>query len=292
MKFGAIDIGTNAARLLIGEIVEYNNHKFVKKISYTRIPLKLGYEVFETGEISKKKQEEFIKTIQAFKLISEIFEVKSLRACATSAMREAKNGKEIQKKIKKETGVKIEIIDGEEEGDLILNSFELIEFDKSKPYIVIDVGGGSTEISMFKDGVRQLSKSFEVGTIRLLKNKVKDKTFENIQNWIELKMGKANEYTVFATGGNINKIHKLFGLQYLEPLKTEWLLKMLYESQNMSVSERIEHYNLKEDRAAVIVPALQIYTHILEALNVEDVLIPKIGLSDGIVYDLYMKEGR
>lgn len=290
MKFGAIDIGTNAARLLIGEIVDYNNHKFVKKISYSRIPLKLGYEVFETGEISKKKQEEFIKTIQAFKLISEIYEVKSLRACATSAMREAKNGKEIQKKIKKETGVKIEIIDGEEEGDLILNSFELIEFDKSKPYIVIDVGGGSTEISMFKDGIRQLSKSFEVGTIRLLKNKVKDKTFDDIHNWIELKMGKANDYTVFATGGNINKVHKLFGLQYLEPLKTELLLKMLKESQVMTISERIEHYNLKEDRAAVIVPALQIYTHILEALNVEDVRIPKIGLSDGIVYDLYLKE--
>jgi len=290
LKFGAIDIGTNAARLLIGEIVDYNNHKFVKKISYSRIPLKLGYEVFETGEISKKKQEEFIKTIQAFKLISEIYEVKSLRACATSAMREAKNGKEIQKKIKKETGVKIEIIDGEEEGDLILNSFELIEFDKSKPYIVIDVGGGSTEISMFKDGIRQLSKSFEVGTIRLLKNKVKDKTFDDIHNWIELKMGKANDYTVFATGGNINKVHKLFGLQYLEPLKTELLLKMLKESQVMTISERIEHYNLKEDRAAVIVPALQIYTHILEALNVEDVRIPKIGLSDGIVYDLYLKE--
>lgn len=290
MKFGAIDIGTNAARLLVGEIVDYNDHKFVKKISYTRIPLMLGYEVFENGEISAKKRSEFLKTIQAFKLISEIFEVKGLRACATSAMREANNGREVQQEILRETGVHVEIIDGEEEGDLILNSFELIEFDKSKPFIVIDVGGGSTEISMFKDGIRQLSKSFEVGTIRLLKGRVADTTFDDIQQWIELKMGIKNDYTVFATGGNINKIHKLFGLQYLEPLETSALKSMLKQAKKMSIPERIEYYNLKEDRAAVIVPALEIYTHILEALHVEDVLIPKIGLSDGIVYDLFKKE--
>ena len=152
MKYGAIDIGTNASRLLVGEVTTENGHSFVKKISYTRVPLRLGEEVFEDGKISKKKAADFVKTIKAFRLISEIFEVKELRACATSAMREASNGLEIQELIKKETNVEIEIISGNEEADLIFGTFFLLDFDKNISFIVIDVGGGSTEISVFEKG--------------------------------------------------------------------------------------------------------------------------------------------
>jgi exopolyphosphatase/guanosine-5'-triphosphate,3'-diphosphate pyrophosphatase len=149
MRFGAIDIGTNAARLLIGEVEHEEGQHFVKKISYTRIPLRLGLDVFENGRISNSKIEEFTKSIQAFKLIADVFQVQELRACATSAMREAENGKEIQKKIRKDTGVDIEIIDGPEEAKIILSTFFLLEEDHKSPFVVIDVGGGSTEISIF-----------------------------------------------------------------------------------------------------------------------------------------------
>ena len=172
-KFAAIDIGTNAARLLIGEVEEEDDQHFVNKISYTRIPLRLGLEVFEKGKISNKKAGEFVKSIQAFKLISEVFDVKELRACATSAMREAENGKEIKKLIKKETGVDIEIIGGAEEAELILSTFFLLDSNIKNPFVVIDVGGGSTEISIFKKGEKVAAKSFSIGPIRLMKDKVK-----------------------------------------------------------------------------------------------------------------------
>ncbi|HLU87550.1 MAG TPA: hypothetical protein VKZ44_07320, partial [Taishania sp.] len=174
MKFGAIDIGTNAARLLIGEVVKEDGRKFVNKVSYTRIPLRLGESVFDSGRINKKKAEQFIKTMRAFQLISELFEVKELRACATSAMRDAKNSEKIKTKILAETGIKIEVISGDEEANLIFGTFFLLDIEKSKPYIVVDVGGGSTEISIFKNGQKVNSKSFEIGTLRLLKGKTND----------------------------------------------------------------------------------------------------------------------
>ncbi|MCB0477129.1 MAG: exopolyphosphatase [Crocinitomicaceae bacterium] len=292
MKYGAIDIGTNAARLLIGEISPSNKHEIVKKISYTRIPLRLGYDVFENGEISPRKEKEFLKTIQAFKLISEVFDVKELRACATSAMREAENGKDIQKRIKKATGVDIEIIGGKEEGDLIISSFELLDFDHRSPFIVIDVGGGSTEISMFNRGKKVNSRSFNVGTIRLLKNKVKKGVWEDINEYIKDNFHMTKKAKVFATGGNINKIHKLFGLQYMQPIYTDQLMDFHDEVKPLSISKRIEKYQLKEDRADVIVPAMEIYTKVLKKMSCGRVYVPKIGLSDGIIYDLHKKNSK
>ena len=162
MKFGAIDIGTNAARLLVGEVEHEGGHSFVKKISYTRVPLRLGEEVFEDGKISKKKTEDFVKTIQAFKLISEIFDVKQLRAVATSAMREATNSQKIIEKILEESGVEIEVISGDVEAELIFSTFFLLDFDKTLPFLVIDVGGGSTEVSVFESGERIASKSLDI----------------------------------------------------------------------------------------------------------------------------------
>jgi exopolyphosphatase/guanosine-5'-triphosphate,3'-diphosphate pyrophosphatase len=291
MKFGAIDIGTNAARLLIGEILTNDKGaQFIKKISYTRIPLRLGVDVFDKGKIKAKKQVEFTKTIKAFKLISELFEVTSLRACATSAMREAENGIEIQKHILKETGVTIEIIDGEEEANLIFSTFFLLDFDYSKPLVVVDVGGGSTEITIFKNSKIVSAKSFRIGTIRLLKGKVKDNIWDKINEWIASNTDKNTVYQVFGTGGNINKIHKLFDKLYMKPICLNELSELLKRIEPLSIKQRIKKYNLKQDRADVIVPALTIYTKILAQLQANEIYAPKIGLSDGIIYDLYQKE--
>jgi exopolyphosphatase/guanosine-5'-triphosphate,3'-diphosphate pyrophosphatase len=290
MKFGAIDIGTNAARLLIGEVLKNEDgYSFIKKTSYTRVPLRLGMDVFEKGKITSKKKTEFIKTIKAFKLISEVFDVEDLRACATSAMREAENGIDVQKEILKETNVNIEIIDGSEEAQLIFSTFFLLDFEKNKPFIVIDVGGGSTEISIFINGKIVNAKSFKIGTIRLLQNKVKDNIWNKIDEWLDKNIESKSNYQVFGTGGNINKIHKLFGKQFMKPLYLDELNDLLKSIEPLSLKQRIKKFNLKQDRADVIVPALQIYTHCLNYLKAYKIYAPKIGLSDGIIYDLYKK---
>jgi exopolyphosphatase/guanosine-5'-triphosphate,3'-diphosphate pyrophosphatase len=290
MKFGAIDIGTNAARLLIGEVLKNEDgYSFIKKISYTRVPLRLGMDVFEKGKITSKKKGEFIKTIKAFKLISEVFDVEDLRACATSAMREAENGIDVQKEILKETNVSIEIIDGSEEAQLIFSTFFLLDFEKNKPFIVIDVGGGSTEISIFINGKIVSAKSFKIGTIRLLQNKVKNNVWDKINEWLDENIESKSNYQVFGTGGNINKIHKLFGKQFMKPLYLDELDDLLKSIKPLPLKQRIKKFNLKQDRADVIVPALQIYTHCLNHLNAYKIYAPKIGLSDGIIYDLYKK---
>jgi exopolyphosphatase / guanosine-5'-triphosphate,3'-diphosphate pyrophosphatase len=286
VKFGAIDIGTNAARLLVGEVTKESGHSYVKKISYTRIPLRLGEEVFEDGKISKKKSEHFVKTIQAFKLISDIFEVKQLRAVATSAMREAVNSKKIIDKIRQETGVEIEVISGDEEAELIFGTFFLLDIDKSQPFIVIDVGGGSTEVSVFESGERVASKSFQIGTIRLLKEKVNSSIWSDIHQWIANHVDLNSPHKIFGTGGNINKVHKLLGAAHLESISFVEMKQLRDELDEMSLDERADVYQLKPDRADVIVPALNIYLYIMEELKCVEIHVPKIGLSDGMIYHM------
>ena len=289
MKFGEIDIGTNAARLLVGEVTTENGHSFVKKISYTRIPLRLGEHVFEDGKISERKAQNFVKTIQSFRLISEIFEVQSLRACATSAMREAKNGKEIQQRIEKETGVRIDIISGNEEADLIFGTFFLMDFDKTIPFVVIDVGGGSTEVSVFEKGERVAAKSFEVGTLRILKGKVKETIWKEIHDWIAKYVDIKTVHQIFATGGNINKVHKMLGA-HMESITTKKMKLLRDEIAELTIPQRVEHYQLKPDRADVIVPAMDIYLFIMKELKCKHLIVPKIGLSDGMIYDMHLKK--
>lgn len=290
MKYGAIDIGTNAARLLIGEVKKENGYSYVKKISYTRIPLRLGEEVFENGIISPSKTEKFVKTIESFRLISEIYEVKHLRACATSAMREAINGLEVRDLIQEKTGVEIEIISGDEEAKLIFGTFMLLDFEKSKPFIVVDVGGGSTEISVFEKGERIASKSFEIGTIRLLKKKVKSNTWKHINEWIVQYVDLSNPHIIFATGGNINRVLKIIGGNNLSPIPLKKIEKLRTNLNELSVDDRIGKFQLKADRADVIVPAMDIYIYILKELGADSVIIPKVGLSDGMIYDLYLMD--
>ena len=284
-KFGAIDIGSNAARLLIGEIAKENNHTFVKKISYTRLPLRLGGEVFEHGRISDQKKADFVKTIQAFSLIAELFDVHALRACATSAMREAKNGQEVIQEVLKQTGIEIEIITGDEEARLIFGTFALLDIERSLPYLVIDVGGGSTEITVFENGKKVAAKSFDIGTVRMLKDKVSKKDWHELQEWIQEHVN-STPHTVFGTGGNINKIHKLVGSKEKAPVSYRSINQLYKELAPLSVGERMDRYQLKPDRADVIVPALQIFQFCMKELNAKELFVPKIGLSDGIIYDL------
>ena len=287
MKFGAIDIGTNAARLLVGEVEVVGNHSFVKKISYTRVPLRLGDEVFENGIISTKKATDFSKTIQAFSLIAETFNVKKLRAVATSAMREAINAKEVIAQIKKESGVTIEVISGDEEAKLIFGTFFLLDFDKTAPFIVIDVGGGSTEISVFENGTRIASKSFQVGTIRLLKEKVATTIWSEIHDWIIQHVDLNSPHKLFGTGGNINKVHKMIGKSQSATLDTSAIIKLRDKLDKLTLEERTDRYQLKPDRADVIVPAMNIYLYILNELNCTQISVPKIGLSDGMIYAMH-----
>lgn len=292
MKFGAIDIGTNAARLLIGEVVKTNGSSFVKKISYTRIPLRLGMDVFENGRISDKKASAFKKSMLAFKLIAEVFNVRELRACATSAMREAANGQQIREMIELETGLRIEIIEGQEEADIIFSSFLQIEFDINKPYVVIDVGGGSTEVSVFSDGEKINSKSFQVGTIRMLKKKVAVDIWDQVGLWLNENINQEKKYIVFGTGGNINKIHKLLGKKGDEPIRTTELKDLRTDLRSLSLSKRISKYQLRPDRADVILPATQIFLKIIKQLKTEELFVPRIGLSDGMIHQMHQKHSE
>ncbi len=287
MKFGAIDIGTNAARLLVGEVCQEQNHFYVKKISYTRIPLRLGEDVFEFGKISKEKYKNTLDTIKSFKLIAGIFNVEKLRAVATSAMRESKNADKIIQKIKNKTHVEIEVISGQEEADLIFGTFLLLDFDKLNPFIVVDVGGGSTEISIFESGQKIASQSFEIGTIRILKNKVAEGIWQEMGQWLEQNMDKSIPHQLFGTGGNINKIHKIIGLKDNQPVELK-KMKSLYDSiRKLSVEERMDKFHLKPDRADVIVPALEIYLFLMQKLENNKISVPKIGLSDGMIYKMF-----
>ena len=287
MIYGAIDIGTNAARMLIGEVCYSSEKFFMKKLSYTRLPLRLGEDVFESGVISEKKEDNFIKTMQSFKLIAEIFNVKELRAVSTSAMREAINQNSVIENIKNKSDIDLEIISGEEEAELILGAFEMLNLNKSDAYVVIDVGGGSTEISIFENGQKTNAKSFEIGTIRLLKNKVPKSTWQNMDKWIDEHVDKKTKHTVYGTGGNINKVHKLIGNPLMDSVELNGLKSFYNKLKEMDLNERISEFKLKPDRADVIVPALKIYLFAMKKMKVKNLVVPKIGLSDGVIYNFY-----
>lgn len=291
-KYAAIDIGSNGIRLLIASVSEKNRLIHVHKLSLVRVPIRLGEDVFETGEIGKEKQKRFLKAIKAYKLLMEVYGVSQYRACATSAMREAKNGTEICKNIKKETGISIELINGKEESDLLFSTLFTQKIDKKGNYLFIDVGGGSTEVTIFEEGKRIKSKSFKIGTVRLLQNKVKEKVWEEMDNWLEFINQGNKKYIGIGTGGNINRYFKMSNNEYLEPLKSNILNNYYQELKQLNPEERAEKYRLRKDRADVIVPAGKIYLSILQKCEIEEIIVPKIGLSDGMVYTLYLNNRK
>jgi len=291
-RYAAIDIGSNGMRLLIAKVVEVNGVTSVQKLSLVRVPIRLGEDVFNEGVISEDKKEKFIKTIKAYKLLMDIYQVKDFRAVATSAMREAKNGNEIANLIKKETDIDISLIDGKIEADLIFSTIYTQNINKNDSYLFIDVGGGSTEITIFNKGKRVESKSFKIGTVRLLQEKVEDKNWNELDNWLNNVVNSDKDFKAIGTGGNINRYFKLSRNTHLEPVKIDVLEKLHTNLKALTKEARAEKFRLRYDRADVIVPAGKIYLTILKKCGIEEIIVPKIGLSDGIVYYLFKRDNN
>jgi len=288
MKYAAIDIGSNAVRLLISNIIEQDAEPTVfKKNSLVRVPIRLGADVFLTGVISEYNQERLIDTMKAFSLIMKSHGVVRYKACATSAMREASNSQQLSDKIIDSCGINIDIIDGEEEAAIIaatdLNTF----IDANKTYLYVDVGGGSTEFSIIHNGEKIQSKSFKIGTVRLLSDIVKNETWLELEQWIKQNTKQYDKIDLIGSGGNINKIFKISGKDMGKPLTYFYLTSYYKMLQNYSYEERITQLNLNEDRADVIIPATRIYLSAMKWSGAKDVYVPKIGLSDGIIKSVY-----
>jgi exopolyphosphatase/guanosine-5'-triphosphate,3'-diphosphate pyrophosphatase len=288
VKLAAIDIGSNAARLLITEVINNPPHKpdFIKT-ALVRVPLRLGFDVFESGEISTLKTEKIIKTILSYKLLLDVYEVKHFKACATSAMRDAKNAEAIIQKVKQETGIAIEVISGDKEASMIYENHVAENMDSSESYLYVDVGGGSTELTFFSDGKLVFKKSFNIGTIRLLKNQVEESSWEEMKQFIRSKTKGHHHVTAIGSGGNINKIFSLSKRKEGKPLSLELLRNYYKEFSNLTLAQRISLHKLREDRADVIVPALLIYINVMRWADADDIYVPKIGLADGLIHALY-----
>lgn len=295
MRLAAIDIGSNAARLLISDVIigPQGNPEFIKA-ALVRAPLRLGFEVFDKGEIPPNKVEKVIKTMKSYKLLLDVYEVKHVKACATSAMRDASNGAEIIRKVKTETGIEINIISGQEEASLIYENHIAENMTKEESYLYIDVGGGSTELTFFTDGKLVFKESFNIGTIRLLKNQVSEAMWDEMKEFIKQKTKGYHHVTAIGSGGNINKIFSLSKRKEGKPLQLDLLRDYFKEFSNLSVNQRMTLYHLREDRADVIVPALLIYINVMRWADTEEIYIPKIGLADGLIHTLYeeVKEPR
>jgi exopolyphosphatase/guanosine-5'-triphosphate,3'-diphosphate pyrophosphatase len=287
MKIGVIDVGTNAAKLKICKV----NSEEISTLYQTRIPLRLGDDVFDNERISETKKEQFIHTIQAFYSTCLAFEVDKIRAVATSAMRIAQNAEEIIREIKSNVKLDLEVISGDEEARLIQEGLSLLDFDKTKPYLIIDVGGGSTEISVFQNEEKIAAKSFELGAIRLLRHKENETIWQDLTDWLTNSIGIEQEIRVFGTGGNINKVHKILATSNSDQISLFKIKELHQEMFPLTFQERMTKFDLKVDRADVIVPAMEIFIFILEKLQVNSISIPKIGLSDGIIVDI-IKENK
>ncbi len=288
MRLAAIDIGSNAARLLITDVIPgpQGTPEFIKTV-LLRVPLRLGFDVFDKGEIPASKVEKIIKTIKSYKLLLDVYEVKHLRACATSAMRDAVNSDEIIKKVKAETGISIEIISGDQEASFIYENHVADNMTSDESYLYIDVGGGSTELTFFSDGKMIFKKSFNIGTIRLLKNQVTEATWDELKEYIRTKTKGYHHVTAIGSGGNINKIFSISKRKEGKPLSLELLRDYYKEFSNLSLPQRISLHKLREDRADVIVPALLIYINVMRWADAEEIYVPKIGLADGLIHALY-----
>lgn len=288
MRLAAIDIGSNAARLFISEVRIYTDGSpDFTKVSLVRVPLRLGFEVFDSGSISEMKAEKLLQTIHAYKHLLDVFDVTHCEAVATSAMRDAANGSALVKRIKEETNIDIQIISGKQEAELLLETQLRENFSPENYYLYADVGGGSTEITIFKSAKILAQQSFNVGTIRWLNDQVKQEELVSMKRFIRSIVNEKDKVLAVGSGGNINKLFSISKQKPGLPIGMD-LLRFYYKDlKSMSVQERIHSYKLREDRADVIVPALKIYLSILKWGNFSEILVPQVGLVDGIVRKMY-----
>lgn len=290
-KFAAIDIGSNAMRLLLMNIIEEpGKETLFSKSSLVRVPIRLGQDAFTVGEISEDNKQRVVEAMQAFKLLMRVNRVERFMACATSAMREAFNGQEIVDLVQQTTGIKIDIIDGKKEATIIASSDlkQMIKAEKNLVYV--DVGGGSTEFTLFSHGVQLTSRSFKNGTVRLLNNMVPDSVWFEIEKWLKEQLQSLDNVMMVGSGGNINKVFKMSNKALEKPLGYLYLNKQYNTLKALSYDERIATLGLNPDRADVIIPALRIYVNAMKWSNAKQIFVPKIGLSDGIVKAIYKED--
>ncbi len=288
MKIAAIDIGSNAARLLISEVTEPKKGKpQFTKLNLLRIPLRLGMDVFTKGEIGKEREEMIFDTMTVFSNLMKIYKVEHFRACATSAMRDAKNGKEIIKQVKKNSGIDIEIITGDEEAALVFENHIAEGLDKNSDYLYIDVGGGSTELMFYEDGKMKYQKSINIGTIRLLNGLVKDDFWKELKEDIRKNINSKKPILAIGSGGNINKIFSMSKTKDGKPMSSAFLKKYYKDMNGLTVAERMTKFGLREDRADVLVPALQIFNNVMTWSEIDKIFVPKISVADGLIHSIY-----
>lgn len=293
MRLAAIDIGSNAARLLISDVTLRDNERpQFQKINLVRVPLRLGFDVFERKQISPEKEAMILNTLKAYKYLLDAYGVEHLKAAATSAMRDAENAGEIIEKVKRETGINIEVISGDTEASLLYENHvaeNLVRDHGEHAYIYIDVGGGSTELTFFAHGDMIFKRSFNIGTIRLLKGQVNELLWDDMKDFVKRNIKGYDDFVAIGSGGNINKVFSLSKRKEGKPLHIESLKDYYKEFSSFSVAERMRVYHLREDRADVIVPALQIYINVMRWANISEIYVPKIGLADGLIQHLYVE---
>ncbi len=286
-KFAAIDIGSNAMRVLISNVIETKEGVHFQKNALVRAPIRLGEDSFTLGEISKKSLKRMINAMKAFKLLMKVHGVSHYQAYATSALREANNSMDVVEQVKKKSGIKIEIIDGRKEAEIISNSKISDFLNTQKTFLFVDVGGGSTEFTFINEGKRVCSKSFKIGTVRLINNLVDDRVWEAIRNWIIKNAKPHRKITLMGSGGNINRLFKLSNIKEGKPLSVIKLNQIFLELESLNYEERIVKFELNPDRADVIIPAARIFLKSLEWSGGQKIYVPKFGLSDGMIMYMY-----
>ncbi|MBO6200742.1 MAG: exopolyphosphatase [Chryseobacterium sp.] len=289
MIIAAIDIGSNAARLLINEVKEANGKAEFTKLNLLRIPLRLGFDVFTKGEIGPERKQMVINTMKIFSEMMTMYKVEHYRACATSAMRDAKNGQEIIDIVKEQADINIEIITGDEEATLIYENHVAEGLDKDFAYLYVDVGGGSTELTFYENNEMQYEHSFNIGTIRLLNGLVTPTIWDEMKDEIKDKIKSKKTIVAIGSGGNINKIFSMSKTKDGKPMPVSVIKKYLKEMEKFSVEERMQHYQIREDRADVIVPALTIFNNVMTWADIKHIYVPKISVADGLIHSIYNK---
>lgn len=287
MKIAAIDIGSNAARLLINEIKINNRKPEFIKLNLLRIPLRLGIDVFTIGKIGNEREKMVIDSMKIFSDLMKIYKVDHYRACATSAMRDAANGNDIIRQVQETSGIDIEIISGDEEATLIYENHIAEGLDKEFAYLYIDVGGGSTELTFYENGKMIYERSFNIGTIRLLNNLVTADNWEEMKEEIKQNITSKKPIVAIGSGGNINKVFSMSKTKDGKPMSLSHLKKSYKELNALSVDERMTKYNLREDRADVLVHALRIFNNVMSWSEISRIFVPKISLADGLIHNMY-----
>lgn len=287
MKFAAIDIGSNAVRLLFCNVLEKNTPPSFKKAELIRVPIRLGEDSFILGKISEKKIQKLITAMKAFKHLIDVYDAVAYRACATSAMRDAENRWDIIQRIRKEAGIKVELISGRAEADIIYSNHIAENLSENNSYLYIDVGGGSTEVTLFSKNKSIVSQSFDIGTIRMLHNQVSKESWNYFKNWVKEVTKDYKPLIAIGSGGNINKLFRMSGRKDGKPLPYKRLKMIAEDLQSYTLEERIALLGLNPDRADVIIPASKIVLAVMKAAEIEQIIVPLMGLSDGIVHQLY-----